>query len=471
MNIWTGDEVMTALGLRAVSGEFSISGISIDTRTLEPGNLFIAIEGENFDGHRFVQDSFAKGAAGVIVEENKNIQFQPGQTYFTVPDTTVALQQLGAYARKRSDARVIAITGSAGKTTTKEWLGKVLSNFGETVYSKASLNNHWGVPLSLCELRHNSDFGVFEIGMNHGGEIEPLTKIVNPSIAIITTIAEAHIGHLGSLDAIALEKSQILKGFSDGGVAILNADNPYFEFLKKQALDCGAVRVIGVGRSPNAEVILMSYDEASDGSHVNINASILGEFINYQTPLLGEHFAYNSLMVLTVAKILDLTLSHAVSGFSRLTPIKGRGVTYALTLNNGQTINLVDDAYNANPVSMRAGLLTFKSFTRHANRRIVVLGDMLELGDMSKAAHEGLLSTLEEVNPSMVFTVGTEMRALYDVLPSDFTTYHFDNAEELTKVIANYIEDGDSIYVKGSKGSCVSRVVDMFLETTKRAVA
>lgn len=471
MKLWTGEEIMAALQLCAVSNDFRATGISIDTRTLKPGNIFVAIEGPTHDGHAYVDEAFAKGAAGIVINEAKQHLIKPGQTFFAVPDTTQALYQLGAFARTRSDACVVAITGSAGKTTTKEWLGRVLTTFGNTVYSPASLNNHWGVPLSLTALKATTDYGVFEIGMNNGGEIEPLTRITQPHIAIITTIGEAHIGHLGSLDNIAQEKAHIFKGLPQGGVAILNADIPHFAYLKEQALAAGATQVVGVGQSPGADVQLISYEPSSDNRAAFIMARILGEVVTFSLPFIGLHFACNSLMVLAVIKLLELPLGVACTAMGRLAPVQGRGARYKVSFADGRRIELMDDAYNANPASMRVGLETFAAMAQSASRRIAIVGEMLELGEASDAYHKGMLPHLIQAGVDCVFTVGEGMAPLFESLPEEMKGAHGIKAGDILPHVLKALQHGDSVFVKGSKGSNVAAIVDAILSQHKRAVA
>jgi UDP-N-acetylmuramoyl-tripeptide--D-alanyl-D-alanine ligase len=471
MKLWTGEEIMAALQLCAVSNDFRATGISIDTRTLKPGNMFIAIEGPTHDGHGYVDEAFAKGAAGVIIQEAKQHLIKPGQTFFAVPHTTQALHQLGAFARMRSDACVVAVTGSAGKTTTKEWLGRVLTTFGSTVYSPASFNNHWGVPLSLTALKATTDYGVFEIGMNNGGEIEPLTRIVQPHIAIITTIGEAHIGHLGSLHSIAQEKAHIFKGLQKGGVAIINADIPHVNYLKEQALAAGAAQVVSVGQNGSADVQLISYAPSSDNRAAFITARVLGEVVSFSLPFIGLHFAYNSLMVLAVIKLLELPLGVACTAMGRLAPVQGRGARYKVTFGDGRRIELMDDAYNANPASMRVGLETFAAMAQNAGRRIAILGEMLELGEASEAYHKGLLPDLIKAGVDCVFTVGEGMAPLFESLPLEMQGAHGTKVSHILPHVLDALQHGDSVFIKGSKGSGVAAIVDAVLNEHKRAVA
>lgn len=468
---WTGQDIMQALELRGVPSDFLAKGISIDTRTLRPGDLFLAIKGENFDGAHFIDQAFEKGASGVIVGENSQFVLSGPRTYLLVKDTNEALKKLGAYARSQAQGKVVAITGSAGKTTTKEWLSSVLSTFGATTSSKASFNNHWGVPLSLTNLSPQDAFGVFEVGMNNGGEIEPLTKLIQPDIAVITTIGEAHIGHMGSLDAIAEEKAQIFKGLRPGGVAILNQDNPYFSFLKNKALENGASRILGVGFSNEADVRCLKAEITEEGHSTLVTADALGKTVSFTLPFVGEHYVMNALIVLAVCETLELFTARSCAALSKLVPVQGRGASHVITLANGKSIDLIDDAYNANPSSMAAGLKVLASRAKKDQRKIAVIGSMLELGDFSQEFHQGLLPYLKENKVDKVFAVGGEMKALFDILTPEMKGEYGENPEDVISAIFEEIKGGEIVFVKGSKGSRVSRVVDFFLKTPTAEVA
>ncbi len=464
---WTASDVTQALSLIASDSNFSATGISIDSRTLKKGEIYVAIKGESLDGHDYVKDAFAKGASAAIVSNPLDLN-QNGSTYFLVDDTLKALADLGRYARSRSLAQVVAITGSAGKTTIKEWLRQVLSHFGETVSSPASFNNQWGTPLSLTSLNKTTQYGVFELGTNSPGEIAPLAQMVNPDIAIITTITEAHIGRLGSLEAITAEKSEIFSGLKKDGIAIINADIPQFDFLKKVALSKGASKVYGVGKSAHADVKLISYHPNQmdgNGSFSTINAKIDDKPLSYTLPFIGEHYAINSLFILACVDALGLLEQLALtqdSILSSLQPLKGRGQRHTLNLANGGNFTLIDDAYNANPTSMKAGLSVLGSI-KIKGRKIAVLGEMLELGEKSADYHKGLIPAIIAANVDVVFATGSEMEHLFNALPENLQGKYELVADALIPHVFSYIQDGDTVFVKGSKGSKVSKVVDYLL--------
>ncbi|MBY0281823.1 MAG: UDP-N-acetylmuramoyl-tripeptide--D-alanyl-D-alanine ligase [Alphaproteobacteria bacterium] len=460
MATWKADDIAKALDLITTGSDFCATGISIDSRTLKPGDLYVAIKGNSLDGHHFVNDAFSKGASGVVVSD-----LSPdltGRTYFLVNDTLKALHDLGAYARSTTTAKVVGITGSVGKTTTKEWLAHVLASFGETTFSKESFNNHWGVPLSLTSFENDTEFGVFEIGTNNPGEIAPLSNLVQPDIAIITTIAEGHIGNFSSIDQIANEKAEIFSGLRAGGSVILNFDNPQFEKLKTIALSKGITTLINVGKSKGADVQLIEYKENASEYTSSITAEIKGKKIQYQLPLIGEHYVFTSLIVLACVHQLGLSLEKAAKALTTIKPIRGRGLQQKITLFNGISITLIDDAYNANPASMKAGLSVLASLSAKG-RKIAVLGEMLELGEKTPEYHRDLVDAIKQAGIHLVFGTGAGMKHLFDALPKDLQGNFELKADALIPYILTHLQDGDIVFVKGSKGSKVSRIVDYFL--------
>lgn len=460
MAAWKADDIAKVLGLITTGSGFCATGISIDTRTLKPGELYIAIKGDSLDGHDFVKDAFAKGASGVVV--SKFSGDLTGKTYFLVDDTLKALNYFGAYARAKTAAKIVGITGSVGKTTTKEWLAHVLAAFGKTTFSKESYNNHWGVPLSLIALENDTEFGVFEVGMNKPGEIEPLSRLVEPDVAVITTIAESHIGHFESLEQIAAEKAEIFSGLKTGGPVILNADNSQFSLLKEIAKSKGITNIIGVGKTKGVDIQLIEYKENAFEYTSSITAEIKGEKIQYQLPLIGEHYAFTSLVVLACVNELGLSLEKAAKTLLTIKPIRGRGLKQKITLLNGISITLIDDAYNANPASMKAGLNVLASLTPKG-KKIAILGEMLELGVKTPEYHRDLVDAVKQSGTNLVFGTGAGMQHLFDVLPKTLQGRFEPKAEALIPYILPHLQDGDIVFVKGSKGSKVSRIVDYFL--------
>ncbi len=454
---WYLNELAQAINVPPSAADQPIHGISIDTRTLQPGDLYIAIKGDAHDGHAFIADAFAKGAAAVLVNDHFDAHTING-VCLNVPDTLIALQQLGTFIRKQSPARIIAVTGSAGKTTTKEMLKHILETFGRTVVSKASFNNHWGVPLSLIDLMPDTDFGVFEVGMNHAGEIAPLSKMIAPHIAIITTIAEAHIGYLGSIEAIATEKSMIFDGLTGednytDGIAILNADMHCVNLIKARA---APYQHIMCSIKESSDVYLINTECRSGLNHVT--ACIFGTIITYTLSMVGIHYVQNTLLALAACHALGIDLAKAAQTLSTFTLPNGRGATHHLALSKAVSIQLIDDAYNANPASMKAGLMTLAEMQNR--RRIAVLGEMLELGDASPAYHRAISDVIEVAGIDLVFCAGDHMRHLFDALPSHKQGAFAHAAKDLIPILDATIMHDDIIYVKGSKGSKVSLIVD-----------
>ena len=465
MSKWSVTDIMQALNLISEGDiEFEATGISIDSRTIKPGEIFVAVQGDSFNGHDFLQAALDKGATAFIISRSPP-DFLKNHTYFIVPDTLEALRQLAAYNRNRSKAKVIAITGSAGKTTTKEWLAQTLAPFGATVYSPASYNNHFGAPLSLTSLEEDTDFGVFELGMNHEGEIEPLARLVQPDVAIITTIADSHIGYLKSVSKIAAEKSTIFAGLKQGGTAILNYDSDYFDFLSEVATKHGTGKIVKVGKKPGADVRLVHCDYNPTTDTTTIEAEVNQKHIQYTLSLVGDHYIMNSLMVLATTECLGLDLNKAVKEIEHLKPINGRGQKHVLCIAPNKTITLIDDAYNAQPSSMQAGLtaLAQSSLGFPAGRRIAVLGEMRELGDESATFHKGLLPFVQKANIDLLFACCGDMKLLLDALPAEQRGGFSEQAEDLWQPLLDSLQNGDVVFIKGSKSTKVSVLVHRLL--------
>ncbi len=465
---WTGTDIIAALGCAPVlSDDVRCKNISIDTRTLEAGDVYVALKGEGRHGAEFIGDAFSKGAAAVITD-------QPEDKYpqcIVADDSQKALEQLGAFARKQSSAKRVAITGSCGKTTTKEWLGEVFSAYGPTVRSKASYNNHLGVPLSLTQLDAETKFGVFEIGMNHCGEISPLSKFVQPDLAIITTIAEAHIGHFKSLEEIAEEKACIFDGLSKAGTALIPLGAPFYEVLQEKALsktkNVFSFQLYGADVADRkADAFINSVNAIQDGG-LKVNASVLGEDVSFVFRSDNKYLLSNILAVLLTVKIFGLSLDVAVNTINSLEPVTGRGKVESVSYK-GIPITLIDDAYNANPASMTASLVTLNERADFKNgRRILVLGEMRELGDFSKELHLKLRTPILDVNPALVFCVGEGMDPLYKVLPDSMKGGFCQNAKDIIPLVTQALKPHDLVFVKGSNGSGVHTLVSYFKRHTQ----
>ncbi|WP_043356718.1 UDP-N-acetylmuramoylalanyl-D-glutamyl-2,6-diaminopimelate--D-alanyl-D-alanine ligase [Methylobacterium sp. B1] len=461
--LWTREELESATGGRLIGPERAIGGASIDTRTLQPGDLFFAIRGDARDGHDFVPDALGRGAGAAVVSASRLGDLASHGPVLAVPEAgadpvLTAMVRLGAAARARTRAQVVAVTGSVGKTGTKEALRHVLAEQGETHASAASYNNHWGVPLTLARMPRSTRYGVFEIGMNHGGEIVPLTAQVRPDIALITTIAPAHIEHFASLAAIADAKGEIFSGLQPGGVAIVNRDVPHFDRLAAHAQASRAGRVVTFGEHPDSDVRALKIVLRPDLSV--IDAAVMGQPVTYKLGTAGRHAALNSLGVMAVVHSLGADLARAALSLGSLTPPAGRGERTALEIGGG-TAYLVDESYNANPVAVRAALATLAGIeTGPRGRRIAVLGDMLELGAAAPDLHRGLAEAIEAARIDLVFTAGPLMRHLFEALPVSRRGAVTDTAADLLEPLARNLRSGDVVMVKGSNGSRMGRIVE-----------
>ena len=455
--LWTLGEIVAATnGACLGAREAPVTGFSIDTRSLGKGEGFVAIRGPNRDGHAFVAAALDQGAACAIVDGT----FPPGdeERLVRVGETLEALNDLGRASRARAThTKVIAVTGSAGKTGTKEALRLALAPSGSVHASAKSFNNHWGVPLSLANMPKTVTYGVFEIGMNHAGEIDALTRLVRPEIAIVTTVAPVHLGFFRSVEEIADAKAEIFHGLESGGVAVINRDSPYYERLKARALEYGA-RIVGFGEAQGAEVRLLGVALEPDGSKVD--ADILGETLSYRLGAPGRHLVQNSLAVLAAAKLAGADLKRAAAALEGLKAQAGRGARTLIEGPRGR-IAIIDESYNANPASMRAALATLGLTPRNDfTRRVAVLGDMLELGPEGPKLHQELAEFIDGAGVDVVFACGELMGSLYGALPASRQGAYAKTAEELQPKLLDAVGPGDAIMVKGSLGSRMGPLVE-----------
>ena len=465
--LWTPAALEAATGGRLIGTAHALTGASIDTRSLEPGDLFFAIRGEARDGHDFVRAALEKGAGAAVVASARAKEFEGAGPVLAVPgegDDPVleAMRRLGLAARARTGAAIVAVTGSVGKTGTKEALRHVLSAQGATHASVASYNNHWGVPLTLARMPEDSRFGVFEIGMNHGAEILPLTAMVRPDVALITTVEPVHIEHFHSLSAIADAKGEIFSGLKPGGVAVINRDNPNYERLLAHAHASRAGRVVTFGEHAAADVranrILIRPDVSV------VDATVMGIPVTYQLGTPGRHVAMNSLGVLACIHALGADLARAALSLASLKPPVGRGERTALRIGQGAgeaEAFLIDESYNANPASIRAALATLAGIdTGSKGRRIAVLGDMKELGAAGEALHRELADAVAENGIDRVFAVGPLMAHLFEALPMPVRGTTGLTAEDVTDAVLATLRPGDAVMVKGSNSMRMVRIVE-----------
>jgi len=456
--LWTIEAMAAAMrATRAGALPASVAGLSIDSRTVGRGEAFFAIRGENRDGHDFVAGAVENGAGLAVVAAERRAQMPKDAPLLVVPDVLAALGDLAGAARARSPARVIAITGSVGKTGTKDALHLVLAREGETHASAASYNNQWGVPLSLARVPASARFGVFEIGMNHAGEITPLTRLVRPHVAIVTAIEPAHLEYFGSIEAIADAKAEIFLGLEPGGVALINRDSAQFDQLTARAAAAGAARVLSFGAHASAEARLIDASLKPDCSIVR--ADILGADVTYKVGAPGRHVVLNSLAVLAAAALVGADVAVCALALVSLAAPVGRGRRAALEFPDGSAV-LIDESYNANPASMRAALaLLGQAPVGPQGRRIAVLGDMLELGPPAAELHRALVEPVLANAVDLLYCAGPLMQALWQALPSERRGGYADTAAALEPAVVAAIRAGDAVMVKGSLGSRMGPIV------------
>jgi len=456
--LWTVEAMATAMAAeRHGTLPQSIAGISIDSRSLAPGEAFFAIHGDHRDGHEFVPAALAAKAALAVVAADRYAEFAQDAPLLVVPNVLAALRNLAAAARARSGAKVIGVTGSVGKTGTKEALRLALSKDGETHASVASYNNHWGVPLSLARCPATARYAIFEMGMNHEGEIEPLARLVRPHVAIITTIAPVHLEFLGSLTKIADAKAKIFFGLEPDGAAIINRDIAQFAHLKRRAKEAGAARIVSFGAHEEADARLIKC--ALHPHCSTVEADIFGTRLTYKIGAPGRHLVNNSLAVLAAAELVGADLALAAVALAELTPISGRGAPIEIELPGGPAL-VIDESYNANPASVDAALaLLGQAAIGPQGRRIAVLGDMLELGPKGKALHRGLVEPVLVNAVDLVFCCGPLMQALWQALPASRRGGYARDSAALEAQVLPAIRAGDVVMVKGSLGSRMTAIV------------
>lgn len=454
-SLWTAKEAEEATGGRSTA-KWSATGVSIDTRSLQRGDLFVALKGPQFDGHDFIAKAFAAGAAAAVVHQAPAGD-APGPL-LQVDDTLAALWRLGAAARARSSARFVGVTGSVGKTGTKEAIATCLGAQGRVSASTGGLNNHWGLPLSLSRMSRQSVYGVFEVGMNHVGELRELSRLLKPHVALITTVEAVHIGHFKSVEEIADAKAEIFEGMHADGTAVLNRDNAHFERLLSHAKTAGLRRIISFGKDPSADVRVVGAELGADSS--NVRAEVFGTALRYTVGIPGAHWVSNSLAVLATITALGADVQVAAEKLAQLNPVKGRGVRHRIAVRGGEML-LIDDAYNASPASMRAAFdVLSRVQVGPKGRRIVVLGDMLELGDHLVSAHTGLADPLREAGVDLAITCGPGMKHLHEALPAKMRGGHAVNSQAVVPLVLKHAGPGDAVLVKGSLGSRMALVVE-----------
>lgn len=455
--IWSATDAAMATG-GINSADWQASGISIDSRSVKAGELFVALQGPNFDGHKFVDAAIENGAAAAMVSGSAGALL--GSTpQLKVDDTMAALHSLGEFSRKRNSGTIIAVTGSVGKTSVKESISRLLGEQGKTVATTGNLNNDIGVPLSLARLPADTKYGIFELGMNHAGEMRGLTKLVRPHIAIITNVEAVHLEFFDSVEAIADAKAEIFEGLASDGIAILNRDNPHIDRLTAAAEKAGVATIISFGLDAAADVRAVDVRALADGGF-DVEAEVGTTAVSYHLKMPGSHWVTNSLAALAVVQAAGGDVSGAAADMGKLAPVFGRGNRVKIS---APAINLdvIDDSYNASPASVRAAL----DVLRHSNpdrngRRIAILGDMLELGESSPDLHAQLAPALAAAGVDHLFAVGPMMRHLFDAVEDEQRGGWSQSAGQLASIVGDAVHDGDVILVKGSAGVAMGQIVD-----------
>ncbi len=447
--LWTDITAQEATGGAASGAAWQAGRVEIDSRRVREGDLFVAIKGDRFDGHEFVAHAIAHGAAAALVSHKPGIM--PAHApLVTVADTLKGLEGLARFARRRSQAKVVGVTGSVGKTSAKEMIKLALSAHGEVFATSGNFNNHIGTPLNLANLPPDTPHAVFEMGMNHAGEIAQLTRFVEPQVAVITNVEAVHLEFFNSVEGIADAKAEIFEGMKAGGTAVLNADNAHFARLAEAALARG-LRVVSCGDKGDCKVL--EYGATPEGSQVR--ALIGGKEYSYTLAATGKHWAFTSLLTLATMQALGLDVALSAKILSKFSEPHGRGRPATVTMGGAQ-VTLIDDSYNASPAAMQAAFAKTDELWAsrgRKGRKIAALGDMLELGKNTKDLHTGLKAGLVAGGFSEVFTAGKHMEFLYDALPENMRGEHAEQAMELLPMLNKALRDGDILLIKGSHGS------------------
>lgn len=467
--LWTRDEAVMATGGTSTGGNWMASGVAIDSRAVQPGDLFAALPGERVDGHDFVAAALRAGAAAALVTRRPE-GVADDAPLLLVADVLDGLTGLGRAARARSTARIAAVTGSVGKTGSKEMLAAALAVYGPTLASKGNLNNHIGAPLSLARLERSVAYAVFELGMNHPDEIRPLARLVRPHAGLITNVEMVHAGYFTGLEQIADAKAEILEGIEPGGPAVLNRDNSQFDRLSGHAARLGIARVVTFGTGADADVRLLSAEVGAGGTRVE--ADVAGRRLAWSVGGIGRHWATNSVGVAATLHALGLDPAVGMAALAGVSAMRGRGGQVRLAVAGG-ALTLIDESYNASPPAVRAALAVFAdAHPATGGRRIAVLGDMLELGTLAADAHRGLAAAVVAARPDAVYLVGPEMRALADALPAGLVAGHAARSEDIAGTVAGAVAPGDVVLVKGSLGMRMKSIVaalEALAETPRRA--
>lgn len=449
--LWTDSTAAEAAGGKTQQGSWQAARVEIDSRRVKQGDLFVALKGENFDGHDFIAEALAKGAVAAMVS-----RVPPALAkvpLLVVDDTLKGLEALGVAARSRTDAKIVGVTGSVGKTSTKEMIRMALTPHGATYATSGNYNNHIGTPLNLANLPPATQFAVFEMGMNHAGEISHLTNMVRPHVAAITTVEAVHMEFFGSLEGIADAKLEIYDGMTGEGYAILNRDSPLYGYMAKHVAERNVKHIVTFGAHEKSDCRLIEYRALANGCA--ITASIHGRHISYGLKAVGRHWALTSLLTLGVINALGLDIDKTAKALAAFGELAGRGQVVRIPVDGGEAI-LIDDSYNASPAAMRAAFAKTAEVwegSGRKGRKLAALGNMLELGRDAPLLHSGLAPDIERHGFDGVFTAGDLMQQLHDALPSAMSAGHTAQAMQLLPLIRKKLKPGDILLVKGSHGS------------------
>ncbi len=477
--IFSAPDIAHATG-GATHGTWQTSVIRFDTRIIKPGDVFIALKSSDYprlrgnanaDGHNYIGSAFKNGAVGAIVEKVPSEFASNDPRFVVVKSTYQALIDLGITARTRMNGPVIGITGSVGKTSTREMMARVLKNFGKTHSSDENYNNIQGVPYTLANAPINTDYMVVEMGMDCGGELTPLTKMARPTIAIITTVAPAHMENFDNgIDGIADAKSEIFLGLIPGGTAIINRDMSTFARVLGNARTASVTKILTFGEHPESDARMINCVEARNGTKVT--ARIIDEDIIFHIPA-GKHQATNALAVLLTVKTMGLSVATAAQKLAEFTPVEGRGREEYLNIGDpNNPVVLIDESYNASPAAMNAAFRVVALIDPgRGGRRIAILGDMLELGDQAPRLHSDLAIPIRAANIDLVYTCGTLMKHLHDALPANNRGAHRDTSSDLAQIVPDVLVPGDVVVVKGSKSSRMDVVVQALRALPTRAAS
>ncbi len=455
--LWTTESLTEALGCYVPAG-LKITGVSIDSRTIKKGHLFIAIRGEKFNGNEFAADAVKKGAVACIVDEIHESSKALKEQLIQVESAFEALRQLAAYSRQRVKGKIIGITGSLGKTSTKEMLKIALEHQGNIYGTEGNFNNHYGLPLCLANMPADTEYGIFEMGMTGRGEISNLSKLTKPDIAIITTVDAVHLEFFTSVAGIAQAKSEIYDGMKPDGVAVINLDNPYAQILIERAKE-KKLKIVTFAEENKANYRLMSYTVRGEFSH--IVAECNGRDMDYRINALGKHLAYNSLAVLAAVKESGAELEYGANNLRNFKAQKGRGAVIKVA---NKDVIIIDDSYNASPASIRAALDNLQFYKNDNHRVIVVLGNMVQLGSETELMHTELSSYIINHNVDKVYTVGNLMKKLFDKLPANLQGAHADSSAEMLEIVSNDIKAGDVVLIKGSNYMKMNVIVENLID-------